>query len=163
MNFITKYLATNNLKLVQDYFTNLALTDINKSLLHAEIAELFQRVSNFQDEKQPNPDYLSTLAEILPEILLEIDEELILHKVVPYWQRLRGSIISAKKAIDEFYFELEMLSLWTLLFDSIHGKELAHQRVYRMRSIIRRYSNMPQMWLLLYQQSGEGVSTAYTF
>ena len=163
IDFIARYFAQENVLLVQNYFSQVALIDINKDLLQAEISKLFQQVSNFNDEKLANTDYLAIFAEILPEVLMENEEEAILQKIVPYWQKLRGNAISAEKPIDEFYYELELLVLWVLLFDTAYDKEQNIWRIQKMRNIIRRYSNMPQMWLLLYQHSGEEVSTLYTF
>lgn len=83
--------------------------------------------------------------------------------VIPLWSQERGKIFAADKAVDEFYRELELLTLWRLLLKAIQNDEFLSAEVRQMRRIIRRYGKMPLLWRYLCNLSGEDITTAYTF
>ena len=84
-----------------------------------------------------------------------------LDALVIKWSQHKERIFN--KPIDEFFREVEYVTLWKLLTLVGRDAQWSEINVRQMCKIIRRYSNMPQLWLYLHKISGDDITTAYTF
>ncbi len=163
-SFKAEYLANDRLVKNQKYFMQLNIDDYAVKQIQDEIEKLYDLILGFNDELiSCNYDYLYLLYSKIIELAPVEEEASLLETLVPFWQQIRGSQLSREKAIDEFYYEFEMLKLWVLICDAIANNEFSADLIRKMRAIIRRYSNMPQLWLFLCRQSGEEIKTSFTF
>lgn len=161
--FNNKYLTQEMLQQNQGYFAKSNPDSRISSLLITEVSGLYKQVSVFDDELVGKEAYQNLLYTLVRQLEPITEEAQLLEVLIPNWQFLRGNQISRDKAVDEFYFEFEMITLWVLLTDSITGGKFQPQVVSKMRAIIRRYSNLPNLWQFLCNYSGEEVKVGYTF
>lgn len=127
-----------------------ALTEIK--LLFAELEESFE-----------STQYVSFMRDCISEITDLDDEAALLEIIVPLWDVARGQQVSKDKKIDEFYYEFELLLLWDLLVKLTTSNEVNKQILAKLRTIVRRYSQMPKLWEHLCYLNGDDLTTAYTF
>ncbi len=145
-------------------FSKLGQSMKDAQQLVSEIRRLQDQVTNFESgcmvDGAVYREWL--LGEVLKLLWIE-DETLFLEPVITLWHSERGRKFADEKAVDEFYCEVELLRLWVLIVSLVINLDLSTLTIKLMRTIIRRYSNMPQLWLFLINYSCNGVQTAYTF
>lgn len=130
-------------------------------------ASICNEISSFSTKMQTltadfSLDYQKFLLTLLASIDIDDDESVVLEQVIPLWSQERGKSVPADKPIDQFYFEFEMLSLWECLLK--FANDTSNQAIIiNLRKIIRRYSNLPELWQHLCKISGDDVQTSYTF
>lgn len=107
-------------------------------------------------------DYKNFLLNLIVSVDINHDESFILEQIIPQWAKSRGQDVPADKSVDQFYFEFEMLLLWECLLRFV-ADDKNQVVILKLRNIIRRYSNLPELWQYLCQISGDKVTDAYTF
>lgn len=145
---------------MQKYFSNnLSNLEFNKIKNELENVrnEINSRIINF------NGEYREFVIDCVDQVL-EIDHEAdLLEIIVPLWANARGGIVPVEKSIDEFYYDVEQVILWQMLLDVISSNIISTHTLSKLRTIVRRYSTMPQLWIYLCKASGDELKTAYTF
>jgi len=141
--------------------------DIDEILVNAantEIDSLIKQVLQFADSIAKGHYHL-VLDRLVSNLYSAEDESVFLEKLIPQWQSLRNNaLISSFKPIDEFYYEVEIFMLMKLIINPVANNEVYNiSQIAKMRSIVRRYSNMPNFWQILCIISGDEVKTSYTF
>lgn len=106
--------------------------------------------------------YIDFLLQLSTEQNVLLDEAELLETVIPIWASSRGNKIPQDKSVDDFYAEFELVTLCMLLNKFANGDK-SSELIMKLRSIIRRYSNMPTMWRYLCQISGDNLTDSYTF
>ncbi|MDD3266597.1 MAG: hypothetical protein PHC75_05385 [Burkholderiales bacterium] len=127
-----------------------ALTEIK--LLFTELETAFE-----------DSNYVLFMQECISKITDLDDEAKLLEIIVPMWDAARGKQIAKDKKIDDFYYEFELLLLWDLLVKLTNSKDVDKQILAKLRTIVRRYSQMPKLWEHLCYLNGDDLTTAYTF
>lgn len=152
--------VVNELTDMQKYFSsnlsNLEFNKINHELENVR-NEINSRIINF------NGEYREFIIDCVDQVL-EIDHEAdLLEIIVPLWANAHGNIVPREKGIDEFYYDLEQVILWQMLLNLIASTTVSTHILSKLRTIVRRYSTMPQLWIYLCNTSGDELKTAYTF
>jgi hypothetical protein len=161
---ISQLLTFIQVKRSQEYFTQAKIDSVDLiSDINREVERLYQQIVDFSSGLADNHEYYQFLMNNTDEAEKFDEEADFLEWLIPVWSNERGRSFSQEKPIDEFYKELEFLILWKLLVDCVDANEFVRSRVTKMRAIIRRYSNMPALWLYLCKISGEEIKSAYTF
>lgn len=152
------------LEAVKSYFQQKELVEHKPEILINEATELWQEVNLIQSgEGSLNQTYRDFLWSYAINLDPKLNDAEVLELLVPLWSAARGNKFAANKPIDKFYTELELSWLWFLMVSCAGENEFDQIRVAKMRAIIRRYSNLPQIWLYLCQLDGDAIKTAYTF
>lgn len=150
--------------------TNFEFTTEQQQILDCFVgaqASICREISSFVNEMNDLSasfplDYRQFLLTLLANANIENDESTVLEQVIPLWSQQRGKSVPADKPVDQFYFEFEMLSLWEYLLK--FANDMSNQTyIIKLRKIIRRYSNLPELWQHLCKISGDDVQTSYTF
>ena len=162
-NFIRDCINPQLPQLAQDYLLRQSIVEKTASAISQEISELQQQVLQFNDSLATPTEYLNLLYGLSLSLFVINEEAELLELLIPYWEAKRGVKLGRDKPIDEFYAEFELLTLWRLIAKSIQSQEFLAEDLLKMRSIIRRYSNMPSFWLYLWDISGEEVKVGFTF
>lgn len=146
------------------YFKQNKLIEHKPEILIDEANKLWNQITqiNSGDEKS-DESYRKFLWTNVIATNSDLEDAVVLEQLVPLWSASRGVKFAADKPIDEFYMEFELSWLWFLLASCASENSFDHTRVAKMRAIIRRYSNLPQIWLYLCQLDGDAIKTAYTF
>lgn len=131
----------------------------DKQSILNEISQLNKQVNEYLSLQE----YNSYMRDLYQNIDLEKTEAELLEFIVPDWVAHRSKEIPQDIQIDEFYEHLEMLILLNLIHEYSNNKELPEYKIKKMRDIIRRYSNMPSLWLFLCNISGQNISSTYSF
>lgn len=143
--------------LIESYLgSNLKGQDLADAL--TEIKLLFTELeASFEDS-----NYILFMRNCISQITDLEDEAQLLEIIVPMWDTSRGKQINQDKKIDEFYYEFELLLLWDLLV-KLTSNNKDKQVLSKLKTIVRRYSQMPKMWEHLCYLNGDDLTTAYTF
>lgn len=149
LNEISSFLVKQNI----NYDYDKILLELQN--LTDEIKTLFLSV--------PNEQYNKFLFDCASKVLMIEDEAQVLEIVVPMWSTERGYSVPSDKAIDEFYYELEVIIFWCLLLSMSRSTKLTTDIITKLRAIVRRYSKMPEFWKYLCAISGDQLTDAYTF
>lgn len=146
---------------VSEFILNNANVKIDEHLLTTELTVFADKLIEIfaGDDKL---EYVEFMTNCVIDGIKLTNEADLLEYVVPIWASARGQQIPRDKLVDEFYYELEMLILFNLLMDMIDNN-LDATGVAKLRAIIRRYSNLPEVWKFLCAASGDEVIDAYTF
>ncbi len=127
-----------------------------------EITKLSVQVNEIKSGVVEQESYQLFLAECTTIIFdTTLNESQQLDVLVLKWSQHNKRIFD--KPIDEFFREVEYVALWRLLTLVGINCQWSEIDVRQMCKIIRRYSNMPKLWLYLHKISGDEISTAYTF
>lgn len=152
-----------NIQAVSNYFET-KLDKNNCMAVTNELQQLSDEVADFDCGLEGGNlsyyDFLFHQSQLIKNFNQESE---FLEWVIPLWSQQRGKIFAADKAVDEFYRELEMLTLWRLLLNALQNNDFSVTDTRQMRRIIRRYGKMPVLWRYLCNLSGEDITTAYTF
>lgn len=152
-----------NIEAIRNYF-EFKLDKNDCMAVTNELQQLSNEVSGFNcGLKDGNLSYYNFLFQQSQLIKNFNQESEFLEWVIPLWSQQRGKIFATDKAVDEFYRELELLTLWRLLLNSLENNDFSVTDIRQMRRIIRRYGKMPVLWRYLCNLSGEDITTAYTF
>lgn len=146
---------------VIEYITQNPRNEVNEKLLTNELDVFSREISTIftGDDKVEYTAFMTNCA--LSGIKLANEADL-LEYVIPIWATSRGKNIPEDKSVDSFYYELEMLILFNLLANMTRDTLTAVEMV-KLRAIIRRYSNLPEVWKFVCAMSGDEVVDAYTF
>lgn len=152
------------LEAVITYFQQKELVEHKPDILIDEATGLWQEINLIKSgEDSLNQTYRDFLWNYIINLDPKLDDAEVLELIVPLWSASRGNKFAADKPIDEFYTEFELSWLWFLMASCADENNFDHIKVAKMRAIIRRYSNLPQIWLYLCQLDGGIIKTAYTF
>ena len=146
------------------YFKQDKLIEHKPEILISEANKLWEQISQIcSGDEKSNESYRGFLWTNVIATNPDLEDAAVLEQLVPLWSTSRGVKFAADKLIDEFYMEFELSWLWFLLASCVSENNFDHIRVAKMRTIIRRYSNLPQIWFYLCQLDGDVIKTAYTF
>ena len=146
------------------YFKQNKLIEHKPEILIDEANKLWNQITQINsDDEKLNESYREFLWTNVITTNSDLEDAVVLEQLVPLWSASRGVKFAADKPIDEFYMEFELSWLWFLLASCASENSFDHIRVAKMRAIIRRYSNLPQIWLYLCQLDGDAIEAAYTF
>lgn len=155
-------LSAGDIEIVNNYLYS-KLSPNDYLLASEELTLLHNGIDNFTGGLEDDQLYYSFLLE--QSLLVEkfSEEADFLEWVIPLWSKERGKSFCFDKAVDEFYRELELLTLWRILVRTMTRDKFQKSEISLMRRIIRRYGKMPVLWRYLCNLSGEDVTAAYTF
>lgn len=146
------------------YFKQNNLSEDESKMLVDEAEQLWNQIMQIYDgDEKLNESYRNFLWTSVIATNPDLDDAEVLEQLVPLWSSSRGVQFAVDKPIDEFYMDFELSWLWFLLASCVSENNFDQIRVAKMRAIIRRYSNLPQLWLYLCQLDGDVIETAYTF
>lgn len=146
------------------YFKQNKLIEHKPEILIDEANKLWNQITQIDSgNEKSNGSYREFLWTNVIATNPDLEDAVVLEQLVPLWSASRGVEFATDKPIDEFYMEFELSWLWFLLASCASEDNFDHVRVAKMRAIIRRYSNLPQIWLYLCQLDGNAIKTAYTF
>ena len=148
-------------RLTRSYLDAAAVKPLTVAAICSEVSELQQLVLGFSNSLAPN--YLNLLYGLGQQLSAFNHEAELLELLIPYWYRERGVTLAPEKLVDEFYFEFEMVTLWVLVAQCMQTQSFLAPALLKMRAIIRRYSNMPSLWLYLWDISDDELKSGYTF
>lgn len=155
---------TKDLKIVTSYFEGLLLPANQFKEISLEINKLSLQVSKIVSDAENQEVYPQYIIDCVLLTLEHHGEEVdLLDQLVTIWSQAREQKQIKTKPIDEFFEDVEYISLWQLFVITAKEQKFTENYVRKMCKIIRRYSNMPTMWLYLHQISGDEIKTAYTF
>ena len=150
----------NNIFLSQIKFNKFdGISESENQLIQQEITQLEVQVKKLISPQ----NYQKFIQNLLNTLDINVEEEELLELVVPIWVEQRNQIIPINTQIDDFYKQLELAILLSLITEFNLNQNIAHYKIKKMREIIRRYSNMPQLWLYLCKISGDTPIDAFTF
>lgn len=146
---------------VIEYIVNNARHKVNEQLLTTELTIFMDKLIEIfiGEDKREYVEFMTNYALTGIKSTNEAD---LLEYIIPIWATSRGKYIPSDKSVDDFYYELEMLMLFNLLMN-IANDNLSAADIAKLRAIIRRYSNLPEVWKFVCAMSGDEVVDAYTF
>lgn len=150
-------------RIVEDYFADKIAKNDYPTMIN-ELKQLRNVIDDFNSGLVNGDSIYYAFLLQQSQLIKNFNQEAeFLEWIIPLWSQERGKTFAAEKVVDEFYRELELLTLWRLLLQAIQKNEFLPADVRQMRRIIRRYGKMPVLWRYLCNLSGEDITTAYTF